>query len=116
MIRYKILIILIILTLTSSCSTFKKIIYHPNINQGNYFTITDTSQIYNGMTQKQVIYILGTPMLKDFFGTKTWFYIFRQQKGNIIVNQEILTLIFNSNNILTNIKHIKKNFNNSKEH
>jgi outer membrane protein assembly factor BamE len=48
------------------------------------------------MTQQQVAYALGTPMMSDPFGTNTWFYVFRQQPGHEEVTQQTLTLTFNS--------------------
>jgi outer membrane protein assembly factor BamE len=54
------------------------------------------------MTQQQVAYALGTPMMSDPFGTNTWFYVFRQQPGEK-VTQQTLTLTFNSGGVLTNI-------------
>jgi outer membrane protein assembly factor BamE (lipoprotein component of BamABCDE complex) len=48
------------------------------------------------MTQQQVAYALGTPMMSDPFGTNTWFYVFRQQPGHEDVTQQTLTLTFNS--------------------
>ncbi len=59
------------------------------------------------MTQQQVAYTLGTPMLSDPFGTQTWYYVFRQELGHDPVQQETLTLIFDRNGILTDIKNEK---------
>lgn len=55
------------------------------------------------MTQQQVAYALGTPMMSDPFGTNTRFYVFRQQHGHEGVTQQTLTLTFNSSGVLTNI-------------
>ncbi|CQR22014.1 outer membrane lipoprotein SmpA%2C a component of the essential YaeT outer-membrane protein assembly complex [Yersinia enterocolitica] len=43
-------------------------------------------------------------MLQDPFGTKTWFYVFRQQPGHEKVTQQTLTLTFDSSGVLTDIK------------
>lgn len=59
------------------------------------------------MTQQQVAYTLGTPMLQDPFGTSTWFYVFRQQPGHEAVTQETLTLTFDGSGVLTNIENTK---------
>ena len=93
----------VMVTLTAGCSTFEKVVYRPDINQGNYLTAADVAKIHRGMTQQQVAYTLGTPMLQDPFGTSTWFYVFRQQPGHEDVTQQTLTLTFNSNGVLTNI-------------
>ncbi|WP_340615647.1 outer membrane protein assembly factor BamE [Xenorhabdus entomophaga] len=93
--------------LTAGCSTFERIVYHPDINQGNYLTPAAVSKIQKGMTQQQVAYTLGTPMLTDPFGSQTWYYIFRQQPGHEKATQETLTLTFDGKGALTDIKNEK---------
>ncbi|MFP3014599.1 MAG: outer membrane protein assembly factor BamE [Arsenophonus sp.] len=104
--RCKLLIAItvIIATLTTSCSIAEKLIYNPNINQGNYLSSNDLIKIKKGMTEEQVIYLLGTPMLKELFGEKIWYYVFRQQLGREKINQHTLKLTFNNNGILIDIK------------
>ncbi|WP_237386100.1 outer membrane protein assembly factor BamE [Xenorhabdus sp. Sc-CR9] len=93
--------------LTAGCSMFERIVYRPDINQGNYLTPAAVSKIQKGMTQQQVAYTLGTPMLTDPFGSQTWYYVFRQQPGHEKVSQETLTLSFDNSGILTDIKNEK---------
>ena len=73
----------VLLMLTAGCSTLERVVYRPDINQGNYLTANDVSKIRVGMTQQQVAYALGTPLMSDPFGTNTWFYVFRQQPGPV---------------------------------
>ncbi|HBK4689803.1 outer membrane protein assembly factor BamE [Serratia marcescens] len=94
----------VLVMLTAGCSTFEKVVYRPDINQGNYLTSTDVAKIQKGMTQQQVAYTLGTPMLQDPFGTQTWFYVFRQQPGHKDITQQTLTLTFDSAGVLTDIQ------------
>ncbi|WP_369605942.1 outer membrane protein assembly factor BamE [Serratia marcescens] len=94
----------VLVMLTAGCSTFEKVVYRPDINQGNYLTLTDVAKIQKGMTQQQVAYTLGTPMLQDPFGTQTWFYVFRQQPGHEDITQQTLTLTFDSAGVLTDIQ------------
>ncbi|TXE53089.1 outer membrane protein assembly factor BamE [Serratia ureilytica] len=94
----------VLVMLTAGCSTFEKVVYRPDINQGNYLTSTDVAKIQKGMTQQQVAYTLGTPMLQDPFGTQTWFYVFRQQPGHEDITQHTLTLTFDSAGVLTDIQ------------
>lgn len=94
----------VLVMLTAGCSTFEKVVYRPDINQGNYLTATDVAKIHKGMTQQQVAYTLGTPMLQDPFGTQTWFYVFRQQPGHEKITQQTLTLTFDSAGVLTDIQ------------
>lgn len=94
----------VLVMLTAGCSTFKKVVYQPDINQGNYLVSTDVAKIHKGMTQQQVAYTLGSPMVQDPFGTQTWFYIFRQDLGHQNVTQQTLTLTFDSAGVLTDIQ------------
>ncbi|ACX86779.1 outer membrane protein assembly factor BamE [Pectobacterium parmentieri] len=93
----------VVVMLTAGCSTLEKVVYRPDINQGNYLAPADVAKIHTGMTKQQVAYTLGTPMMQDPFGSDTWFYIFRQQPGHESVKQQTLTLTFSSGGVLTNI-------------
>ncbi|BBG59456.1 MULTISPECIES: outer membrane protein assembly factor BamE [Providencia] len=93
--------------MSTGCSMMERLVYHPDINQGNYLTAKDVAKIKKGMTQQQVAYTLGTPMMTDPFGSQTWFYVFRQELGHDPVKQETLTLTFDRTGILTDIKNEK---------
>ncbi|QTF09798.1 outer membrane protein assembly factor BamE [Brenneria izadpanahii] len=93
----------VVVMLTAGCSTLEKVVYRPDINQGNYLAPGDVAKIHTGMTKQQVAYTLGTPMMQDPFGSDTWFYVFRQQPGHESVKQQALTLTFSSEGVLTNI-------------
>ncbi|CUX97468.1 outer membrane protein assembly factor BamE [Candidatus Hoaglandella endobia] len=99
----KIFTAVVILIFTSGCSIFKQVVYHPDINQGNYLTKADVAKIYIGMSKQEIAYILGTSMMKDPFGTDTWFYIFRRELNHEPIIQQTLTLTFNSSDILVQI-------------
>ncbi len=89
--------------LTTGCSTLEKVVYRPDINQGNFLTPTEVAKLQEGMSKQQVIYLLGTPLVQDPFGSDTWFYIFRQQPGHQDVSQQTVTLTFDSGGTLTSI-------------
>ncbi|CPR14240.1 outer membrane protein assembly factor BamE [Brenneria goodwinii] len=93
----------VVVMLTAGCSTLEKVVYRPDINQGNYLAPGDIAKIHTGMTKQQVAYVLGTPMMQDPFGSDTWFYVFRQQPGHESVKQQTLTLTFSAEGVLTNI-------------
>ncbi|KYN66264.1 outer membrane protein assembly factor BamE [Pantoea agglomerans] len=93
----------VMLMMTAGCSTLERVVYRPDINQGNYLVANDVAKIHTGMTQQQVAYTLGTPMMKDPFGSNVWYYVFRQEPGHERVKQQTLTLNFDGNGVLTNI-------------
>lgn len=51
-------------------------VYHTPIQQGNLLDDKDIAQIAVGMTQSQVRYVLGTPMVTDPFSTSRWDYVY----------------------------------------
>lgn len=61
--------------------------YRVDIQQGNFVSKEIVAQLKPGMTQEQVIFILGKPLLTDMFHADRWDYDFRLEKGN----GEILT-------------------------
>ena len=93
----------VLLMMTAGCSTLERVVYRPDINQGNYLVANDVSKIHTGMTQQQVAYTLGTPMMRDPFGSNVWYYVFRQEPGHQPVKQQTLTLTFDGSGTLTNI-------------
>lgn len=51
-------------------------IYHAPIQQGNLLDAKDIDQVKVGMTQAQVRYVLGTPMVSDPFSSNRWDYVY----------------------------------------
>lgn len=96
-------VIAILTFVTVGCAKLSHVIYRPDINQGNYLTKKDIAKVHIGMTQQQVGFALGTPMLKDPFGSNVWYYVFRKEPGHKKAVQQTLTLTFNKENILTSI-------------
>lgn len=55
-----------------------------------------------GMSQEQIIFILGSPMLIDQFDSSKWYYIRYIKPGGKEIQQQKVVFTFN-NKILTNI-------------
>lgn len=57
--------------------------YKFDLYQGNVLTREKVEQIHPGMSESQVRYVLGTPMLHDVFHTQRWDYIYidKPRKG-----------------------------------
>jgi len=86
---------------STSCSMLEKIIYHPDVEQGNYLIQDNIDKIHVGMTKKQIYNILGMPSLKDPFGSNVWYYIFRLKLQQ--TTYQVITLIFSAYEILEKI-------------
>jgi outer membrane protein assembly factor BamE len=50
--------------------------YRTDLPQGNYLTREQVDQVHPGMSQDQVRFILGTPLLGHVFHTDRWDYVF----------------------------------------
>jgi len=61
------------------CSLFS--VYKIDLPQGTPITQTDASKLQVGMSQSQVLYLLGSPALKDTLAPNRWDYIYDYQAG-----------------------------------
>lgn len=65
-----------------------------DIQQGNKIKPETMAKLKIGMSRKQVIFLLGTPLLKDAFHQDRWDYIFYLKPGNKAIRQSRVTLYF----------------------
>ena len=85
---------LLIFSLSGCSYLYDKFVYQINVTQGNYIEDENLSQIKIGMTQEQVIFILGSPMLIDQFDSSKWYYIRYIKPGGEKAQQVNATLTF----------------------
>jgi len=90
---------LLIITLAG---TGCNLIYKQNIQQGNAIEQDDLDELYIGMNQRQVLFVLGTPSVKDPFHQERWDYVqtFSRRGGPMV--ERTVTLKF-ENDTLTEI-------------
>jgi outer membrane protein assembly factor BamE len=65
--------------LTAICllsSLLSACVYHVDVQQGNKLDVTDIEQVLVGMTQSQVRYLLGSPVIGDSFHKDRWDYMY----------------------------------------
>jgi len=90
MISRLILVLLLITASTTGC----KLIYKQNIQQGNAIEQDDLDELYVGMNKRQVLFVLGTPSVKDPFHQERWDYVQTfSRRGNPMVKRTV-TLLF----------------------
>lgn len=84
---------------TTACG----LIYKQNIQQGNALEQEDLDELYIGMNQRQVLFVLGTPSVKDPFNPDRWDYVqtFSRRGGNMVLRT--VTLHFD-NGLLSEIE------------
>lgn len=69
-------------------------VYRMTVQQGNILTDDMVDQLQPGMTKRQVQYLLGTPLLTDFFNTDRWDYVYTIQRGHSSMERRKLTVFF----------------------
>lgn len=91
------------LMLIASLSTGCGLIYKQNIQQGNAIEQDDLDELYVGMNQRQVLFVLGTPSVKDPFTPDRWDYVqtFSRRGGDPVMRT--VTLYF-ENGLLSEIE------------
>ncbi len=94
----KILIfILVILPLLSACTSWEELslVHSPDIEQGNIVTPEMVALLQPGMSQRQVRFALGTPMLIDVFHEERWDYLFSIKQRNEPLEIKRFSVYFN---------------------
>lgn len=68
--------------------------YRFSIQQGNVITPTMLKQLRIGMTEEQVQYVMGTPMLVSTFNPNRWDYVYTFKPGGGKMKEKRVTLYF----------------------
>lgn len=76
--KWKLLLPLVLLTLTVGCSSW---VYRIDIAQGNYIIQEDIDKLRIGMTKEQVIFVLGNPVVRDSFNDDIYYYVYKIKRG-----------------------------------
>lgn len=94
--------LLITLLLLTSCALIP--VHKPDLEQGNIITTDMASQLKTGMSTRQVLNILGTPVLENAFTDATrWYYIYTFENGKTGNTQHKYLIISFRNHIVTDI-------------
>ena len=86
------------LFLTSGC------VYRADITQGNLIEPQDLFQVEVGMTENQVRFLLGTPMIDDPFNRNRWDYVYYLKADREESRQKGWVSIFFVDNAVTEIR------------
>ncbi len=79
-------------------------IYKVDIRQGNLVTQEMLDQLALNMPTKKVRFIMGTPLLVDVFHQRRWDYLYSFQPGKAAREQRKISLFFDENKRLTQVK------------
>lgn len=88
--------VVLIASLLAGCSSWSVPLspYKIDVQQGNHVTQEMVEKLKPGMTQSQVRFILGTPLVTDMFHADRWDYFYSYQKGGKITEQRRITVVF----------------------
>lgn len=97
--------ILLLALLCASCGTALPSVkpYKLDVQQGNVVTSKMLLQLRPGMTQSQVRFIMGTPLIQDSFHGKRWDYVYLMRENGKITEQRRVILDF-ENDVLKTVR------------
>ncbi len=92
------LLILLLATLPGCANNLGSLdfpgVYKISISQGNVILQNMVDQLRPGMTRNQVIFVMGTPLVRDPFHQDRWDYVYNFQPGGGARTQERITVWF----------------------
>ena len=91
--------ILIISLLLSNCSIPR--IFQVVISQGNLVDQEMLSKLEIGMTESQVKFVMGTPLISDTFYPDRWDYFTSVTQGDNTYTNQKITLYFEDNKLIS---------------
>jgi outer membrane protein assembly factor BamE len=96
-----ILILFLIPGLNGCTSSWEKLslVHSPDIEQGNIITPEMVALLAPGMSQRQVRFALGTPMLKDLFHGERWDYLLSIKRRNEAVEIKRFSVFFEAGSL-----------------
>lgn len=97
------LLFALVLVTTSGCSWLSNIVYTIDVPQGNFIEQRDVDKLRVGMSEEQVSFVLGTPMVVSSFGEQDWHYLYQLRTGKGEIIRKELTLSFNTERKLSAI-------------
>ncbi len=69
-------------------------VYRIDVEQGNIITPEMVEQLQQGMTRRQVRFILGTPLIEDTFNEDRWDYRYTLRNSTDTREENVLTVYF----------------------
>jgi outer membrane protein assembly factor BamE len=79
-------------------------VYTIPIQQGNIVDQAMIDQLRPSMTERQVLYILGSPMLVNTFHQKSWEYLYSNQPSGEDRQQKKVSVLFNADGLVSGIQ------------
>ena len=96
-INLKVITLLLSVLLLSSCSIPR--IFQVVISQGNLVDQEMLDKLEIGMTESQVKFVMGTPLISDTFYPNRWDYFTSVTQGTKTYTEQKITLYFEDNKL-----------------
>lgn len=77
-----------------------RLVYTPDVQQGNILTKEAVAQLKPGMTKRQVIVLMGSPSVASPFEQNRWDYVSTQQHRGGEIKIRTFTLTFNNDTLV----------------
>lgn len=77
-----------------------RLVYTPDVQQGNILTKEAVAQLKPGMTKRQVIVLMGSPSVASPFEQNRWDYVSTQQHRGGEIKVRTFTLTFNNDTLV----------------
>lgn len=74
-------------------------VYKVDVNQGNVIDQSMIDQLRPNMTKRQVLFVMGSPMLVDFFHQNRWDYIYSAKKSGEDIEQKMVSIFFENDQV-----------------
>lgn len=87
----------------TACSTVKEYVpwlYTIDIKQGNIVDQDMVNQLQPNMSKRQVLYVMGSPMINDYFNKDRWDYVYSTRINDDQKIQKHVTLFFNGDELV----------------
>ncbi len=101
----KILTIIFSLIFLTACGSRLLTVHKIDVQQGNALDSEKVDKITIGMSQEQVRYVLGSPIISDSFHPDRWDYVYFFLPGYGEKQRKQLTLIFDRGEVIEIAKH-----------
>ena len=77
-----------------------RLVYTPDVQQGNLLDKKNVDQLQPGMTKRQVLVLMGSPSVSSPFNHDRWDYVSTQQHRGGAIKVRTLSLTFNNDTLV----------------
>jgi len=98
------IISIFVLGLLAACNNLGSLdfpgVYKISIPQGNIITQDMIDQLRPGMSKRQVMFVMGTPLIRDPYNQDRWDYVYNFQPGGGVRGQERISVLFEDDGLV----------------